>query len=114
DLIETVIGSVMSKYGIHAAWVPSDAALCSLALKVFRNAAENKVAKPNKIVTMVKSRDKRVDILKVSFGISEPTALNLLKKFGTVKAIFNASYSQLLDCPGVAEATATKITELTQ
>lgn len=112
SLVYGAIGSAFTRYGISCAWVPDDMSLCKIVAKMARNVSENKLALPSRIQMTLRNRDKRLDYLKVLYGISEAQAKSLMGKGKTLVGAMSLPMSQLIDIPGIGEITAKKIVEL--
>ena len=103
---------MMTRYGISCAWVPDDISLCKLALKIFKHAEDNKVGVPARIQIMMKTRDRRIDVLKLLFGLSEKQSKAVLEKGKTLLGVMQLPTQDLVNIPGIGDITAKKIHEL--
>jgi len=112
NLIYGAMASMMTRYGISCAWVPDDISLCRLALKIFKHAEDNKVGVPARIQLMLKTRDRRLDVLKLLFGLSEKQSKAVLDAGKTLLGVMQLPTETLVSLPGIGEITAKKIHEL--
>ena len=112
NLIYGAMASMMTRYGISCAWVPDDLSLCRLALKIFQHAEDNKVGVPARVQIMIKSRDRRLDVLKLLFGLSEKQSAAILERGKTLLGVMQLPKEQITSIPGLGEITAKKIHEL--
>ena len=112
NLIYGACASMMTRYGISCAWVPDDISLCKLALIIFKHAEDNKVGVPARIQIMMKTRDRRIDVLKLLFGLSEKQSKAVLEKGKTLLGVMQLPTQDLVNIPGIGDITAKKIHEL--
>lgn len=113
SLVYSAFASLSTKYGVNCIWVPDDVSFCNVSLKIFEYQAEHKVAVPNKIQMMVKNRDKRIDYLKLLYGIAEKPARAVLAKGGnSLWGVMNLKPSELIDIAGIGQLTADKIARI--
>jgi len=114
DLVYGAFASLATRYGITCMWIPDDISFCKLSYKIFEKHLEGKTAVPSRITMMVRTRDKRVDIIKLLFSIPEKPARAVLAKGKTLRGVFELRESELLDIEGIGSITAKKIVAMAQ
>jgi ERCC4-type nuclease len=112
NVVYGTIASMFVRYGLSVIWVQEDWQLAKVLRSVIQKIDEGKLGQPHKLRSLLQSRDKRIDILKAMFGLTEAQAVGLLLKFKSLRQVFwvieNKEY-QLTDVPGIADATVRKM-----
>jgi ERCC4-type nuclease len=108
------IASLVVRYGMNVIWVRNERQMVKLALMIGQKINEGKLGKPemNEIKKKFKSRDKRLMVLRVAYGIGEKVAASLLKKYGTVVEVFKLTgedAKSIKEIKGIGDAFRNRI-----
>jgi len=114
-----VIGAVAScvvKFGLRfVIWVQSEkdnphSAGIKLTTKILKKISEGKIDKiPDRKLKRFKTDEPALDVIRMMCGISGETAKRLLKDFGCIKGIINASDEDLLKVKGMGRTRIAKL-----
>lgn len=112
NIIRGSIASLYVRYGLGVVHLPSNRELVRTIPFILSKIQEGKLGIPHRTRRAIRSRDKRLDTLKIIFGLTEAQAKGLLDFFGSLRQIFrvieNKPYA-LTDVAGIAEATVKKM-----
>jgi len=110
-----LVASVTVRYGIQVIWIVSHGALRQALYiigKICEKVEEGKLGRPWIVPVTVKHCDERVVMLRKAFGIPERVAVNLIKRFGCIRDIMNATEKELMSVDGIGVNRARRIYNL--
>ena len=103
------VASVTVRYGINVCWLRNLEEAIYVIIKIIKKVHEGKLGIPYLPRKRIYSRDERVRAIRLAFRVSEKVAKGLLKKFGSLRGICNASEKELKKVDGVGDITAKRI-----
>jgi len=113
DAIYGAVASVICRYGVNVLWIERGLATALyVALKLAQKVAEGKRYLPHRYSFRKVHRDKRVAHVANVLRISPRIAERLVRKFGGLRGILNASDHELLLVDGIGPATVARIRAL--
>lgn len=105
--------SIYVRFSIPTIWVMNDRELVQIAYRICKKVEEGKWQKGYHTQRKrIRHKDRRVEILRNVYRISENQAKALLRLFGGVKQTFKAKYKRIQLADGIGEVTAKKIWEV--
>jgi len=97
--------AIMAKMGITVLWIKNDKMLSSLAVAILTDSGERDPNVPIKRV----EKDKKLSVICSIPGIGQKKGMELLKTFGNINKIANASMEELKKVKGISDDLANKI-----
>jgi Fanconi anemia group M protein len=121
DHVEGAIASCVVKFGLRfVIWIQSDkdnphATGIKITSKVLRKIAEGKIDKiPDRKLKRFKTDEPALDIVRMMCGVSGETAKRLLKEFGCLKGIIDATDEQLIGVKGMGRTRIAKLRKVSR
>lgn len=121
DHVEGAIASCVVKFGLRSViWIQSDkdnphATGIKVTSKILQKIAEGKIDKiPDRKLKRFKTDEPALDIVRMMCGVSGETAKRLLKDFGCIKGIINATDDDLLRVKGMGRTRIAKLRKVSE
>lgn len=121
DHVEGAIASCVVKFGLRfVIWIQSDkdnphATGINITSKILKKISEGKIDKiPDRKLKRFKTDEPVIDIVRMMCGVSGETAKRLLKEFGCIKGIINASDEDLIKIKGMGRTRISKLRAVSQ